>query len=230
MGELGSDRPRPKYDVERRVVIVSLRRRLIERIDWLSARSKERKDLPASVCRRGTSVRNMALSLKLSADERTAAWKLTLAVCTVIGRLSWTSFLCLARLTEGEDERDEDGELRPERRPDVKRGEYCANAEESIAAVVKVGGRGRGSGWRGRAGRVYYMALHAVDALQDAPGFFPRPSSEPHTAGSARDRGRLAIRICHTLRRSTTLNENNDVSFSHFSSLPWRGCVDISFP
>lgn len=87
-GELGSEWPRPK-DIVARVVTVSLRRRLMERMDWLSARSRERKERPSSDWwRRGTRVRNIALSLAVSVDERTAAWKLTVAVSTVSGRLS----------------------------------------------------------------------------------------------------------------------------------------------
>ena len=50
---------------------------------------------------------------------------LKLAELTVTGRLSWVVFLERERRV-GEAERDEEGEL-SERRPAVKRGEYCAN-------------------------------------------------------------------------------------------------------
>ncbi|EED81218.1 predicted protein [Postia placenta Mad-698-R] len=124
-GELGSERPRPK-DIVARVVTVSLRRRLMERMDWLSARSRERKERPSSDWwRRGTRVRNIALSLAVSVDERTAAWKLTVAVSTGAREAGASS----------------SGVLRPERRPEVKRGEYCAKAESiaGVAVAVVVG-------------------------------------------------------------------------------------------
>lgn len=57
-GDEGSDRPKKAVvDTE------SLRRRLIERMELDSARSRERKDLPWSIWRRcGLKVRKMALS------------------------------------------------------------------------------------------------------------------------------------------------------------------------
>lgn len=51
---------RPKWVVARDAK-VSFLRRLMERIDWLSARSRERKELPASR-RRGAKVRKIPSS------------------------------------------------------------------------------------------------------------------------------------------------------------------------
>ena len=57
VGDAGVERP--KWVVAR-VVMVSLRRRLIERSDWLSARLRDRKELPASRLREGIMVRKRA--------------------------------------------------------------------------------------------------------------------------------------------------------------------------
>lgn len=106
-GEVGADRPYV-------VVTVSFRRRLIER--WLSARSNERNEWPSWMCRRlGLNVRKRAFS------EPSPEYILKVAES---GRLSWAGFLALGW---GEGEREDEGEELSDRRPEVKRGEYCAN-------------------------------------------------------------------------------------------------------
>ena len=77
MGDVGTDRPLA-------VVIVSLRRRLIERCD--SARSSERNERPASTsCLLGLNVRKIASSLDFSG---TPERMLNVPEVTVSGKLS----------------------------------------------------------------------------------------------------------------------------------------------
>ena len=109
-GDVGTDRPCA-------VVIVSLRRRLIER--WDSARSSDRKERPASTsCRLGLKVRKMASSADFAGTPESM---LNVPEVMVIGRLSCVCFFTLRRWGDGA--RDEDGES-SEWRPEVKRGEY----------------------------------------------------------------------------------------------------------
>lgn len=129
-GDVGTDLPCA-------VVIVSLRRRLMERCD--SARSSERKERPASTsCLLGLNVRKMASSSDFSG---TPASRLNVAELTVSGRLSCVCFLGLHVRRLGDGARDEEGEA-SERRPEVNKGEYWANMAMLVVVVFSAVGGG----------------------------------------------------------------------------------------
>ena len=92
----------------------------MERCD--SARSSERKERPASTsCLLGLKVRKMASSVDFAG---TPERMLNVPEVMVNGRLSCICFFTLRGWGEGA--REEEGEL-SEWRPEVKRGDYCAN-------------------------------------------------------------------------------------------------------